>query len=79
MDLPLSTEYIYHAIEQEKEKAAWELWSGLNPYMEMNRIKPLSFGEYKEKLFTVKPKASKKTSEEIMSEMMRVVSRHEGR
>ena len=81
MDLPLSiaVDYLLYAIEQEKEQAAWELWSGLYPFILMEWIKPIKFGDFKNKLFQKNYRYTKKSLDEIEEEMLAVVAKHKGR
>jgi len=77
MDLPISVSYIYHALEKEQETTAWDLWSGLYPQMMLGYIKPQDFADFKKDLFVEEKQVSKKTLEEIESEMMGVVAAYE--
>ena len=81
MDLPLSvaTEYIIYAVEQEKEQAAWELWSGLYPFILLEWIRPIKFEEFKNKLFQKQYKYTKKSLDEIEKEMLNIVAAYKGR
>jgi len=81
MDLPLSVaiDYIVYAIEQEKEQAAWELWSGLYPFILMEWIKPIKFEDFKNKLFQKNYRYTQKSLEDIEKEMLAVVAKHKGR
>jgi hypothetical protein len=79
MDLPLSADYILHAVEKENDATAWDLWSGLYPQMMLGYIKTQDFADFKKSLFVKENQTSKKTHEEIQTEMMRVVAAYEGR
>ena len=81
MDLPVSTlqGYIKHAIEKEKDNAAWDIWCSLYPHMSMGLIKGMKYNEFKDKLFEKQYKYTEKTSEEIETEILAVVAKHKGR
>ena len=82
MDLPLSiaVDYLLYAIEQEKEQAAWELWSSLYPFMASGFIKDfVKFEEFKNKLFQKQYRYTQKSLDEIEKEMLAVVAKHKGR
>lgn len=81
MDLPLSVaiDYIVYAVEQEKEQAAWELWTKMYPYMALEWLKPIKFEEFKNKLFQKQYRYTQKPLEEIEQEMLAVVAKHKGR
>lgn len=81
MDLPLSAavDYLIYAIEQEKEQAAWELWTEMYPYMALEWLKPIKFEEFKNNLFKKQYRYSQKPLEEIEKEMLAVVAKHKGR
>ena len=70
IDLPISvlTGFLLHAIEQEQEKMAWELWKSLYPQMSMGIIKFVKFEEFKKKLLNPVNK-TQKTKAEIINEM----------
>lgn len=67
------------AVEREQEARIWDRWIRLCPYMELKQINFMSFEDYKKALIKPKAKASTKTSEEIMAEMMPIVAAHENR
>ncbi len=81
MDLPLSVavDYLIYAIEQEKEQAAWELWTIIYPYMYMRWIDFIKFEEFKNKLFQKQYKYTQKSLEEIEKEMLAIVAAYKGR
>ena len=81
MDLPLSSilGYLDYAIQQEKEQYAWELWKTLYPNMIVGWLKFVGFEEFKNNLFNPQLKYSKKSKQEIMSEMTEVVKAYKGR
>ena len=81
MDLPLSVvvEYLIYAVEQEKEKAAWELWSGLYPFILMEWIKPIKYEDFKAKLFQRQYRYTQKPLDEIEKEMLAVVAKHKSK
>ncbi len=82
MDLPLSVAiyYIVYAVEQEKEQAAWELWTKMYPFMVSGLIKEfIKFEDFKNKLFQKQYKYTQKPLEEIEQEMLAVVAKHKGR
>lgn len=68
-----------YAIEQEKEQAAWELWTAMYPFMALEWLKPVKFDEFKRNLFKRQYQYTQKSDDEIMTEMMKVVAAHEGR
>ena len=53
------------------------MWLTLYPNMDKNTFK--SFEQYKTELFKPVTKTTEKTSEQIMQEMKKVISQHEGR
>ena len=65
------------AIKKESEDSLWDRWVRLCPYMELGQIKFISFEAYKKALIESKVKVSKKTSEEIIAELMPVIAAHE--
>lgn len=81
MDLPLSVavDYLIHAVEHEKEQAAWELWKTLYPFMAIEWLKPIKFEEFKRKLFQPQYRCTQKSLEDIEKEMLAVVAKHKGR
>lgn len=82
MDLPISVamDYIKHAFEKEKDQAAWELWSGLYPFMATGFIKEIiNFDEFKNKIFEKQYQYTQKSLEEIEKEMLEVVAKYEMR
>ena len=81
MDLPLSVtvDYLVYAIEQEKDQAAWELWTNMYPFMALEWLKPVKFDEFKRNLFKRQYRYSQKSDEEIVAEMLAVVAKHKGR
>ena len=81
MDLPLSAivDYLLYAIEQEKEQAAWELWTAMYPFMAIEWLKPIKFEKFKEELFQPQYRYTKKSLEDIEKEMLAVVAKHKGR
>jgi hypothetical protein len=81
MDLPLSVavEYLIYAVEQEKEQAAWELWTAMYPFMALEWLNPIKFDEFKRNLFKRQYQYTQKSLEEIEKEMLAVVAKHKGR
>ena len=79
MDLPLSVaiDYIVYAVEQEKDQAAWELWSGMYPFMTKETF--IKFDDFKRKLFQPQYRYTQKPLEEIEQEILAVVAKHRGR
>jgi len=63
------------ALKKEQEKWAWEMWLILWPRMTKETFK--SFEDYKKELFRPQVRHTEKTSEEIMKELMPVISGHE--
>ena len=68
---------VVKALEKEQETHIWDRWVRLCPYMELGQINFITFEDYKNALLKPKEKVSEKTSEEIMVEMMAVMSAHE--
>ena len=79
MDLPMAVGLLTHAIEKEDENYIFSMWNGLHPFMQIGWISPISFNEYKDKASKPHPKATSKTSEEIVTEMMPLIMAHEGK
>lgn len=65
------------AIKKESEDSLWDRWIRLCPYMELGQIKFIAFEDYKKALIESRVKASEKTSEEIIAELMPVIKAHE--
>lgn len=74
-----AVDYLIYAIEQEKEKAAWELWTKMYPFMAIEWLKPIKFEEFKNKLSEKQYQYTQKSLEEIEQEMLAVVAKHKGR
>lgn len=72
-------DYLIYAIEQEKEQAAWDLWTEMYPYMALEWLKPIKFEEFKNKLFQKQYRYTQKSLDEIEKEMLAIVARHKGR
>lgn len=77
--MSVAVDYLLYAIEQEKEQAAWELWTGMYPFMTMKWIDFVKFDEFRNKLFQKNYKYTQKSLEDIEKEMLAVVAKHEGR
>jgi len=77
LDLPLSVDLIFFAIEKEKEKTAWDIWLSRYPYMTKENFVP--FNEFKNQLYSPCKQYTQKPKEEIQEEMLQVVARHENR
>ena len=76
----MAVDYLLYAIEQEKEQAAWELWTKMYPYMVSGLIKEfIKFEEFKEKVFKKQYQYTQKSLEDIEKEMLAVVAKHKGR
>ncbi|MDD3725463.1 MAG: hypothetical protein PHV83_08060 [Bacteroidales bacterium] len=73
----MAADYIFHALEKEKEQAAWELWSGLYPLMVSGFINHISFNEFQQELIKPQIRYSDKSPEEIEKEIMQVVTSYE--
>lgn len=80
MDLPLSVavDFITHALEKEKDQAAWDVWSGIYPYMSMGWIKQIKFNEFKDKLFDKQHAYTIKSKDEIIAEFDALIARKKG-
>lgn len=78
-DLPLSAvvDYIAYAFEQEKERAAWKLWTEIYPFMAAGLIGFVKYADFKRKLFENKYKFTEKTAKEIEEEMAQVIAAYE--
>ena len=70
---------LIEAIKKESEDSLWDRWVRLCPYMELGQIKFISFEDYKKALFESRVKVSEKTSEEIVAELLPVITAHEER
>lgn len=68
---------LFKAIEQEQEIRIWDRWVRLTPYMEIGSMKFVSFEDYKKALMKPKVVLSKKTSEEIITELIPIIEAHE--
>ena len=77
--MSVAVDFLVYAIEQEKEQAAWELWTAMYPFMALEWLKPVKFDEFKRNLFKRQYRYSQKSDEEIVAEMLAVVARHKGR
>lgn len=73
-DLPLSVaaEFLSHALKEERESTAWELWKSMYPNMMIGRQEFLSFSDYKKKIFEKPVRYTEKKKEEIIDEMMAI-------
>ena len=65
------------SVRREQEDWAWDMWLTLYPKMTKDTF--TSFEDYKKELFKPSVKHTEKTAEEIMDEMMKVISEHEKR
>ncbi len=79
MPLSMALGYIKHAIEQEQEAVAWDLWVGTYPLMASGLMTFQSFDEFKRTLYKPRHQYSQKSPEEIEQEMLAVVAKYEGR
>lgn len=77
--MSVAVDYLIYAIEQEKEQAAWDLWTKMYPFMAIEWLKPIKFEEFKRKLFQPQYRYTKKSLEEIEKEMLAVVAAYKGR
>lgn len=77
--MSVTTGYIQHALNQELEQSAWDLWTSIYPSMTTGHVKFMSFLEFKEKLYQPKQEPSDKSVEEIEEEMAAVMAAYEGR
>lgn len=75
--MSVAVEYLIYAVEQEKEKAAWELWCGMYPFMTKETF--IKFEDFKAKLFQRQYRYTQKSLEEIEKEMLAVVAKHKGK
>lgn len=73
----MAVDYLTHAQEKEKERAAWDLWTGLYPFMAINWLKYKGFDELKNAIFKQPVRLTPKAAEEIEDEMARVVAAYE--
>jgi len=70
---------IFEALKKEQESRIWERWVRLCPYMEIGKIKFITFDDYKKALLKSKVNVSVKTNDEIMAEFLPIISAHEKR
>jgi len=77
--LSVAVDFLVYAIEQEKEQAAWELWTNIYPFMAIEWLKPIKFEEFKSKLIQKQYRYTQKSLEEIEKEMLAVVAAYKGR
>ena len=77
--MSVAVDFLVYAIEQEKEQAAWELWTAMYPFMALEWLNPIKFDEFKRNLFKRQYRYSQKSDEEIVAEMLAVVAKHKGR
>lgn len=77
MDLPLSVavEFIYYAVEKEKDQASWDVWCGMYPYMAMGWIKQIKYSDFKDKLFEKQYAYTNKSSDEIIAEFEALIGK----
>ena len=75
--MSVAVDFLVYAIEQEKEQAAWELWTNMYPFMTKETF--IKFDDFKRKLFQPQYRYTKKSLEEIEKEMLAVVAKHKGR
>ena len=77
--MSVAKDYLLYAIEQEKEQAAWEMWTSIYPYMYMKWVDFVKFDDFKNKLIQKKYKYTQKSLDEIENEMLSIVARYKGR
>lgn len=77
--MSVAVDFLVYAIEQEKEQAAWELWTNMYPFMAIEWLKPIKFEKFKEELFQPQYRYTQKPLEEIEQEMLAAVAKHRGR
>lgn len=77
--MSVAVDFLVYAIEQEKEQAAWELWTNIYPFMAIEWLKPIKFEEFKSKLIQKQYRYTQKSLEEIEKEMLAVVAAYKGR
>lgn len=75
--MSVAVDFLVYAIEQEKEQAAWELWTNMYPFMTKETF--IKFDDFKRKLFQPQYRYTKKSLEEIEKEMLAVVAAYKGR
>ena len=70
---------IIKAQEKEQENLLWQRWLAIYPYMEIGKLKFMSFNDYKDKLVSKKFKTTNISTEEIEEDILGVKALYERR
>ncbi len=70
LDLEIDVALVKYAIEQETEKALWDIWKSMYGFMVAKFIKPISFSDFKDQIIKPKTAASDVSVEQIENELM---------
>ncbi|MCK9326509.1 MAG: hypothetical protein M0P69_13545 [Bacteroidales bacterium] len=71
--------FLTHAIDQEREQKAWELWTALYPSMNIGTLSFIKFEDFKKRLFNPQQKYSQKSKSDILAEMTALAEANRGR
>jgi hypothetical protein len=65
-----------HALEEDTEKYAWDLWKQVYPLMHLGLVEFVSFEDYKNRVVNNTHLYTHKTSEEIIDEFEPIVEKY---
>jgi hypothetical protein len=72
-------EIIEKSQEKQQEELLWQRWLAIYPYMEIGKLKFMSFNDYKYKLVSKKFKTTNMTKEEIEEDILKIKALYEWR
>ena len=67
------------AQEKQQEELLWQRWLAIYPYMEIGKLKFMSFNDYKDKLVSKKFKTTNISKEEIETDILKIKALYERR
>ena len=75
MDMPISSKYITHALERERDVVCWDMWISLYPDMMKEYLKFISFDDFKKSIFSKEHKYTSISTEDIEKEFNGIIKR----
>jgi hypothetical protein len=72
-------EIIEKSQEKQQEDLLWQRWLAIYPYMEIGKLKFMSFNDYKDKLVSKKFKVTNISKEEIKEDIGKVIASYKRR
>jgi hypothetical protein len=78
LELEIDVDLIKYAMEQETEKAMWDVWKSMYGFMAAKFIKPVSFSDFKDQIGKPKGKFTNLTAEQIEAEIMPFIKKKRG-